>query len=70
MEYGNLKSLRTDNDLTQEALCKELCKIGCAVSRSTYSKYESGSRNIPCDVLMKLADFYGTSCDYILGRKT
>lgn len=69
MEFSNLKSLRIDNDLTQKALCNELSKIGCAVSRSTYSKYETGSSNIPCDVLIKLAEFYGTSCDYILGRK-
>lgn len=64
---NNLRALREDRNLTQEKLCKELCKIGCAVSRSTYSKYETGSRNIPCDILIKLAAFHGTTCDYILG---
>ncbi len=67
MESDKLKELRNQKNITQEKLCKELCKIGCAVSRSTYSKYETGSRNIPCDVLIKLAAFYETTCDYILG---
>lgn len=67
MINNNLKELRTQKDITQKKLCEELCKIGCAVSRSTYSKYETGNRNIPCDVLINLAKFYGTTCDYILG---
>ncbi len=66
---NNLKELREQKGFTQENLCKELCKTGCAVCRSTYSKYETGVRNIPCDVLIKLAVFYGTTCDYILGLK-
>ena len=63
----NLKSLREDKDLTQKQLCEELKTVGCYISRSTYAKYETGIRNIPCDILIKLAKFYNTTCDYILG---
>lgn len=34
----------------------------------SYSHYELGKRDIPTDVLIRLADFYGTSTDYLLGR--
>lgn len=65
----NLKKLRLNRGLTQEKLCKELRKHDLYIDRTTYSKYETGSRNIPCDVLVKFAVFFETTYDYILGLK-
>ncbi len=57
-----LRDLREDADLTQ----KEIANIlNCA--QRTYSGYECGTRNLPTDVLIKLAEFYHTTTDYILG---
>ena len=61
--YQRIRDLREDRDLKQEDLAKILnCTQAC------YSHYESGKRDIPTDVLQKLADFYGVSTDYLLGR--
>ena len=38
------------------------------IQQTVYSRYERGAQNIPLELLLKLADFYGTSTDYILGR--
>lgn len=58
-----IRGLREDKDLKQEDIAKILnCTQAC------YSHYESGKRDIPTDVLHKLADFYGVSVDYLLGR--
>ena len=57
-----LKDLREDNDYTQEQIAKVLnCK------QNTYQQYESGKRQIPIENLKKLAIFYNTSIDYIVG---
>lgn len=58
-----IKNLREDHDLTQ----KELSKI-LNVSQVAYSYYELNKRNIPLELLCKLADFYNTSVDYLLYR--
>lgn len=58
-----LKDLREDKDLTQNDIAKIL-----NTTQQQYSKYEIGIRLIPIDKLNKLADFYKTSTDYILGR--
>lgn len=61
--YRRIRDLREDNDLKQSDLAKLLkCTQVC------YSYYENGQRDIPTDVLIKLADFYNTSIDYLLGR--
>ena len=61
--YERIRNLREDKDLTQEDLAKILnCTQAC------YSHYESGKRDIAVAVLVKLADFYGVSVDYLLGR--
>lgn len=61
--YKRIRDLREDNDLKQSDLAKYLkCTQVC------YSYYENGQRDIPTDVLIKLADFYNTSIDYLLGR--
>ena len=63
MTYPRIRDLREDADLTQEDLAKVL-----NVSQTTYSRYESGELDIPSAALIKLADFYNVSVDYILGR--
>ena len=60
---NRLRDLRTDKDLNQTAIAKML-----NMSQTGYSKYETGENDIPTRVLIKLADFYGTSIDYILGQ--
>ena len=63
MVYERIKQLRVDNDLSQ----KELAEI-LNVTRSAYSNYENGIRDVPVEILARLADFYKTSVDYIIGR--
>ena len=55
--------MREDNDLTQQKIADVLL-----CDQSLYSKYERGEREIPLTLLIKLADFYGTSLDYLVGR--
>lgn len=59
-----IRDLREDTDLTQEYVAKTV--LNC--TRSAYSKMESGSRLISIDDLVKLADFYKVSLDYLVGR--
>ena len=61
--YRRIRDLREDADLTQEKLGKVI-----DVPQRTYAYYESGQRMVPPSVLCALADFYGVSVDYILGR--
>lgn len=58
-----LKSLREDSDLTQRELAEKL-----NIAQNTYSQYENGVHQLPIDILIKLADYYNTSTDYILER--
>ena len=60
--YQRIRDLREDRDLKQGDIAKVLnCSQAC------YSYYESGKRDIPTEVLQKLADFYGVSVDYLRG---
>ncbi len=61
--YRRIRDLREDNDLTQTEMGKILF-----CSQRVYSNYERGDLDIPTDILIKLADYYGVSVDYILGR--
>ena len=63
MKFENIRSLRIDRGLTQ----KEVAKI-LGISQNTYSQYEIGVLNYPVDAIVKLADFYDVSTDYLLGR--
>ena len=63
MMYPRLRDLREDNDMTQAALAKLL-----GMSQTGYSKYETGENDVPTQILIRLADLYGTSVDYLLGR--
>lgn len=58
-----VKDIREDSDKTQAEMAKLL---GCA--QQTYSRYESGKTQMPYQTLCHLADYFGTSVDYLLGR--
>ena len=55
--------MREDNDLTQQQISEILL-----CDQSLYSKYEKDERDIPITLLIKLADYYNTSIDYLVGR--
>lgn len=59
---NRLRDLREDADLTQTQVANYL-----GMSQTGYSKYETGENDIPTQVLIKLAGFYRTSVDYLLG---
>ena len=62
--YPRIRDLREDADLRQVDMAKIL-----RCSQQVYSDYERGKADIPTDVLIRLADFYNVTTDYILGRK-
>ena len=63
MNLRRIRDLREDADYTQEYLASLL-----NISQRTYSRYENAEHAIPLPVLCFLADFYGTSVDYLIGR--
>ena len=63
MVYPNIRALREDNDLRQREVAALL-----HVSQNTYSQYENGVIEWTAPHLVKLADFYQVSVDYLLGR--
>ena len=63
MQYIRIRNLREDMDMTQTDMAKNLFII-----QRTYSYYESGGHDIPTEVLVRLADFYDVSVDYLLNR--
>jgi len=63
MIYPKIRDLREDRDLTQTQVARML-----GMSQTGYSKYETGENDIPTSVLIKLARFYNTSVDYLLGE--
>lgn len=63
MDIKRLKDLREDKDLLQSDVAKIL-----GIKQQNYSRYEIGAVLIPIDRLEKLATFYNTSIDYIVGR--
>ena len=58
-----IKDLREDLDLTQQQIADFL-----HIKQNTYSQYENGHRQMPIEILIKLARYYDTSVDYILGE--
>ena len=63
MKYETIRSIRIDKGYTQGQIANYL-----GISQNTYSQYEIGVLNYPVDAVVKLADFYGVSTDYLLGR--
>ena len=61
--YPRIRDLREDKDMTQTQVAKML-----GMSQTGYSKYETGENDIPTAILIRLARFYGTSIDYLLGE--
>lgn len=63
MKFQRIHDIRVDNDIT----IKELSSI-LGLHRDVYSRYERGVRDFPIDILIKLADFFDCSIDYLVGR--
>ena len=63
MQYKNLRSIREDNDIKQKDIAKYL-----NISQNTYSQYETGVISLTAEVLIKLANYYNVSIDYLLDR--
>lgn len=61
--FKNIRALREDNDLKQREVAAVL-----GVSQNTYSQYETGVIAFTDQVLLKLADYYGVSVDYLMDR--
>ena len=62
LKYGRIRDIRNDRGLTQKQIAKIL-----HVSQNTYSQYEIGTSRFPLDVVVKLAEFYDVSIDYLVG---
>lgn len=63
MMQNNLRKLRKEKGLSQIAV-----QMQTGIDQALISKYENGERVPPTETLMQLADFYGVSMDYIMGR--
>ena len=63
MKFQRIQDLRTDADMSQKQLSEIL-----HISQRSYSHYETGSRNIPVEMLIRLANSYDISVDYLVGR--
>ncbi len=61
--YPRIRNLREDRDMNQTQVAKML-----GMSQTGYSKYETGENDIPTGILIKLANYYNTSIDYLLGQ--
>ncbi|WP_294472826.1 helix-turn-helix domain-containing protein [uncultured Ruminococcus sp.] len=62
--YQRIRDLREDNDLSQQKVADYL-----EITRQQYQLYESGKREMPMHLFIKLADFYKVSLDYLAGRR-
>lgn len=65
LRFEAIRNLRIDSGYTQKQIAEML-----HIKQNTYSQYEIGVLNYPVEVLMKLANFYSVSVDYLLGRTT
>ena len=63
MKFQRIQDLRTDADMSQKLLSEIL-----HICQRSYSHYERGSRNIPVEMLIRLANYYDISVDYLVGR--
>ena len=63
MKFQRIQDLRTDADMSQKQPSEIL-----HISQRSYSHYETGSRNIPVEMLIRLANYYDISVDYLVGR--
>ena len=63
MYFRRLRDLREDSDLSQKEIAAHL-----GIQQTVYSRYERGFQTIPLEHLIRLADYYGVSIDYLVGR--
>jgi len=63
LKYQRIRDMMEDRDLSQEDIARYL-----NIRQNTYSRYETSERNIPLEIIGELADYYGTSVDYLMGR--
>ena len=63
MKFQRIQDLHTAADMSQKQLSEIL-----HISQRSYSHYETGSRNIPVEMLIRLANYYDISVDYLVGR--
>lgn len=63
MQFKNLRAIREDKDIKQKDIASYL-----NVSQNTYSQYETGVISLTAELLIKLADYYKVSIDYLLDR--
>lgn len=63
MKFKNLRAIRENRDIKQKDIAKIL-----NVSQNTYSQYETGVISLTAEVLIKLANYYGVSIDYLLDQ--
>ena len=63
MLYHRIRDLREDKDLTQKQM-----GVILSCSQRVYSNYERGELDIPTEILIKLANYYDVSVDYLLNR--
>ena len=63
LKFQRIQDLRVDNDITIKEISSTL-----GIHRDVYSRYEKGIRDFPIDILIKLADFYNCSVDYLVER--
>lgn len=62
-KYERIRNLREDLDMTQAQVGEYLC-----ITQRSYAHYEAGTRDIPIEILIELADLYKVNLDYLLGR--
>ncbi len=62
MKFERIRNLREDCDFTQTKVASYLY-----IKQATYSDYESGNINVPIEAIIKLAQLYGVSVDYLVG---
>ena len=63
MYFQRLRDMREDADLTQADIAEYL-----GIHQTVYSRYERGFQTIPLELIIKLADYYHVSLDYLTGR--
>lgn len=62
MTFQRIRDLREDSDKTQQEIADYL-----HMHREVYRRYEIGQREMPAWAIIKLAKYYHTSADYLLG---
>lgn len=63
MYLRRIYDLREDHDFTQKSVAEYL-----KIHPNVYRRYEKGLRDFPLEAIIKLADYYQVSTDYLLGR--